>query len=268
MTLADRLGAAGVSWPEPIEQWPALGSTNDRLKSRAREGSPEWTVVMADRQTAGRGRQGHSWTSPPGNLFLSVLLRPRFPSVTLIPLAGGLAVAEALPELPARLKWPNDVLVNGRKLAGLLAESQSGAAGVEWVALGIGVNLALRAEDLPPALRPTATSWHMETGGARDPLAAAAAVLARLRVWYHALASGRDADVVAAWRERSMPWWGHEVTARSGNETVRGIARDISPLGALVIEAGDGSRREILAGEVETVRGVIEQGGPLERRGP
>jgi BirA family transcriptional regulator, biotin operon repressor / biotin---[acetyl-CoA-carboxylase] ligase len=252
--LADHLAAAGVAWPEPIEHWPHVGSTNDLLKSRAHEGAPEWAVVLADRQTAGRGRQGHAWASPPGNVFLSVLLRPRFAAVTLIPLAAGLAVAEALPQLEARLKWPNDVLVNGRKLAGILAEAQSGSGGVEWVVVGIGINVAMGPEDLPPALRETATSWRIETGATLEPLAAAAAVLGRLRVWYHALAGGQAARVVAAWRERSVPWWGHEVTARTGDETVRGIARGLSEGGALQIEAGDGSLREVLAGEVHEVR--------------
>jgi BirA family transcriptional regulator, biotin operon repressor / biotin---[acetyl-CoA-carboxylase] ligase len=230
-----------------------VGSTNDRLKALAREGAPEWSVVSADRQSAGRGRQGRAWTSPEGNVFLSVLLRPRFPELTLIPLAAGLSVAEALPEVPARLKWPNDVLVNDRKLAGILAEAQSGSSAVEWVVVGIGVNVGLRAEDLPEDLRETATSWFIETGSARDPLEVAAAVLVRLRVWYHALAGGDAAAVVAAWRERSVPWWGREVVALAGADTVRGIARGVSESGALLVEAG-GTLREVLAGEVTMVR--------------
>jgi BirA family transcriptional regulator, biotin operon repressor / biotin---[acetyl-CoA-carboxylase] ligase len=230
-----------------------VGSTNDRLKALAREGAPEWAVVLADRQSAGRGRQGREWSSPAGNVFLSVLLRPRFAAVTLIPLAAGLAVAEALPEVPAHLKWPNDVLVNGRKLAGILAEAQSGSAAVEWVVVGIGVNVGLKAEDLPAELRETATSLFIETGSARDPLEVAAAVLARLRVWYHALSGGDAAAVVAAWRERAVPWWGRQVVAQAGGETVRGIARGISESGALLVEAG-GTLREVLAGEVTMVR--------------
>lgn len=254
MSLAELLAARGAAWPAPIEHLAEVGSTSDALKARARQGAPEWSVVVADRQSAGRGRLGHEWGSPPGNLFLSVLLRPRFAAVTLVPLTAGLAVAEALPELDTRLKWPNDVLVNGRKLAGILAEAQSGAAGMESMVVGIGVNVGLMAEDLPTPLRATATSWRMETGAPRDPLEVAAAVLARLRVWYHALAGGDAAAVVAAWRGRSVPWWGREVRARSGDQDLRGIARGISAAGALLIEAPDGALREVLAGEVHEIR--------------
>jgi BirA family transcriptional regulator, biotin operon repressor / biotin---[acetyl-CoA-carboxylase] ligase len=252
--LAQILERAGTVWPGPIEQLPEVGSTNDWLKGRAREGAPEWSVVVADRQSAGRGRLGHTWSSPPGNLFLSVLVRPRFPALTLIPLAAGLAVAEALPTLAARLKWPNDVLVGGRKLAGVLAEAISGAGGVESVVVGIGVNVMLKPEDLPPPLQGSATSWLMETAEPREPLEVAAAVLGRLSVWYHALAGGQGAALVAAWRERSVPWWGRGVVARHGDQDVRGIARGVSEAGALLIELADGSQREILAGEVQEVR--------------
>ena len=254
MSLAELLAARGPAWPAPIEHLGEVGSTSDVLKASARRGAPEWSVVVADRQSSGRGRMGHQWSSPPGNLFLSVLLRPRFSAVTLLPLAAGLAVAEALPELDTRLKWPNDVLVKSRKLAGILAEAQSGPAGLESVVVGIGVNVGLMPEDLPPPLRATATSWRMETGTPRDPLEVAAAVLGRLGVWYHALAGGDAAAVVAAWRGRSVPWWGREVRARCGDQDLRGIARGISAAGALLIEAPDGSRHEILAGEVHEIR--------------
>jgi BirA family transcriptional regulator, biotin operon repressor / biotin---[acetyl-CoA-carboxylase] ligase len=252
--LAELLAARGPAWPAPLEHLPEAASTNDLLKARAREGAPEWSVVVADRQTAGRGRQGRAWASPPGNLFLSVLVRPRFAEVTVLPLAAGLAVAEALPELEARLKWPNDVVVGGRKLAGVLAEAQSGPAGVESVVVGIGVNVGLAREDLPAELRESATSWRMETGAGRDPLEVGAAVLARLRVWYHALAAGDSAAVVAAWRGRSVPWWGREVVARGSGQDLRGIARGISGSGALLVETADGSLQEILAGDVHEVR--------------
>jgi BirA family biotin operon repressor/biotin-[acetyl-CoA-carboxylase] ligase len=166
------------------------------------------------------------------------------------PLAVAVAVADAVGP-GARMKWPNDVLVDGRKVAGILIE---GRAHEGWLVLGIGVNVALGPEDLPPALRESTTSWRLEKGGARDPLEVAAAVLGRLRVWYDVLAGGVSAAVAAAWRERSVPWWGLQVAARSGDQEVRGIARGISESGALVLEAADGSRREVLAGEVHEVR--------------
>src|SRR6266540_629595 len=113
--LRDALRARGLDWPAPIEHHVRLGSTSDRLKEKARKGAPEWAAVLADEQTGGRGRQGRAWASPPGGLYLSVLLRPRFAPASLIPLAAGVAVVEALGEhgVTAELKWPNDVLAGG-----------------------------------------------------------------------------------------------------------------------------------------------------------
>jgi len=148
------LAARGVEWPAEIEHTPLSPSTNDRLKQRARAGAVEWTVVLADAQSAGRGRQGRRWSSPPGNLYMSVLLRPAPPDArwSVIPLVAGLAVGEALAAegLDVRLKWPNDVMAEGRKVGGILAEATSGADGLESVVLGIGVNVAVRPPDLPP----------------------------------------------------------------------------------------------------------------------
>jgi BirA family transcriptional regulator, biotin operon repressor / biotin---[acetyl-CoA-carboxylase] ligase len=243
-----------TSWPAPIERFAEVASTNDVLKERARRGAPEWTVVLAERQSAGRGRQGRAWASPAGNVYLSVLLRPRFAAVSVVPLAAGLAVAEALPQVQARLKWPNDVLVNGRKLAGILAEAQSGPSGVEHVVLGIGVNVA--PAELPPELRESATSLFRETGLAAEPEEVAAAVLGRLRVCYDALAQGNAAALLERWRERSLPWWGREVEARAagGTATLRGIARGVSEQGALLIEGPDGTVHPVLAGDVQEMR--------------
>lgn len=243
-----------IDWPAPIERFAEVASTNDVLRERARQGAPEWTVVLAGRQSAGRGRQGRAWASPPGNLYLSVLLRPRFPALSLIPLAAGLAVAEALPQVEALLKWPNDVLVGERKLAGILAEAQSGPSGVEHVVVGIGVNVG--PAELPPELQETATSLFRETGEAAEPEEVAATVLGRLRVCYDALAQGGGVALIERWRERSVPWWGRPVEARAagGTMTLRGIARGVSEQGALLIEGPDGTLQPVLAGDVHEMR--------------
>jgi BirA family transcriptional regulator, biotin operon repressor / biotin---[acetyl-CoA-carboxylase] ligase len=259
VSLAAALEARGLAWPAPIEHLGVVASTNDRLKEKARAGAPEWTVVLADRQTAGRGRAGQRWVSPEGNVFLSVLLRPALapPLITLIPLATGLAVAEALGEsgVDSRLKWPNDLVAAGRKLAGILVESVSGAAGLEAAVVGIGVNVALDPEQLPPELRERVTSVSAQTGRAATVPDVAAAVLARLRVWYDRLArEAGAAAVVAAWRERSVPWWGRLVEARSGASVVRGIARDLDERGALLLDLEDGSRMAVVSGEVSELR--------------
>jgi BirA family transcriptional regulator, biotin operon repressor / biotin---[acetyl-CoA-carboxylase] ligase len=253
--LADALVARGGPHLPAVEWTESVASTSDRLKALARAGAPAWTVVLADRQTGGRGREGRVWVSPPGGLYLSVLLRPRHEPVSLLPLAAGVAVAEAVGELgvATELKWPNDVLASGRKLAGILSEAVSGSAGVEWVVLGIGVNVALDAGEVPSEIAETATSLCGE--GSADPSlpALAAAVLARLRASYDALGSTPGA-IVSAWRSRAAPWWGRMVDIRSGEVTLRGRLSDVDDEGALVVEIEGGGARRLVSGEISRVR--------------
>lgn len=244
----------------PAVEWPAsIVSTSDRLKALARGGAPEWVVVAADEQKGGRGREGRTWVSPPGGLYLSVLLRPRFPGVGLLPLAAGVAVAEAAEELGVRteLKWPNDVLASGRKLAGILSEAASGGGGVEWVVLGIGVNVALDPAVLPPELRDAVTSLAAEGRAGATLPDVAASVLARLAVGYDGLGS-RPRALVGAWRERAAPWWGGLVDVRTADGRLRGRVLDVDDGGALVLELDGGERRRLLSGEVTRVRPAPE----------
>lgn len=252
--LREGLRARGRDWTAPIEHHERLVSTNDRLKERARDGAPEWTVVLADEQTGGRGRQGRVWASPPGGLYLSVLLRPGFEASGLIPLAAGVAVVEALREwgVAAALKWPNDALAGGRKIAGILAEASSSGSRLDWVVLGLGVNLEA-GEGLPAGVVETATSVWALTSARVELGVAACAVLAHLASWYDALRA-EAASVVRAWNERALPWWGRHVELRSGGQVMRGIAEGIDPGGALVLVLEDGSRTVVLSGDVTALR--------------
>lgn len=252
--LREGLRARGRDWAAPIEHHERLVSTSDRLKERARAGAPEWTVVLADEQTGGRGRQGRVWASPPGGLYLSVLLRPGFEAFGLIPLAAGVAVVEALREwgVAAALKWPNDALAGGRKIAGILAEASSSGSRLDWVVLGLGVNLEA-GEGLPARVGETATSVRALTAARVEPTSAACAVLAHLASWYDALRA-EAAHVVRAWNERALPWWGRHVELRSGGQVMRGIAEGIDPGGALVLVLEDGSRTAVLSADVTALR--------------
>jgi BirA family biotin operon repressor/biotin-[acetyl-CoA-carboxylase] ligase len=241
---------AGLEWHE------SLVSTNDRLKDLARRGAPEWTVVAADRQTSGRGREGRAWESPAGGLYLSLLLRPRFEAVSLVPLAAGLAVAGAAEEAgcAVQLKWPNDVQVAGRKLAGILAEAASGPAGLEWIVVGIGVNVALDRSALPEELRGQVASLSEEAPATPSVVDVAAAVLAHLARWCAAVVA-EPASVVRSWRSRSVPWWGERVVVRTGGEdALRGRLVDVDGDGALVLEDDARVRRRVLAGDVLRLR--------------
>jgi BirA family biotin operon repressor/biotin-[acetyl-CoA-carboxylase] ligase len=248
----------------PLHHLVRAGSTNEWLKERARAGAPEWTAVVADEQTAGRGRHGRRWVMRPGDLALSVLVRPAAApdALLLLPLAAGVAVAEAVAALglDASLKWPNDVVVERgrgqgagyRKLAGILVEGVSEGDRLA-VVIGIGLNLVAGPPD-DVEMETAATSLQAETGRevARDE--AADAVLARLRVWYDAVARGDARAVVEAFTARALPWWGREVEVRSGDTALRGIARGIDHRGALLLERDDGTTAAVVSGEARQVR--------------
>ena len=248
-------GLLGRSFPE-VRVVDETGSTNDDLKAAAREGAAEWSVLVARRQHAGRGRHGRRWESPEGNLFLSVILRPEAAWAGLLPLAGGLAVAEALATgtLVPELKWPNDVLLKGKKVAGILAEGLSSGGSLDAVILGVGVNLVAH----PPDLDGIATSVFEENGAAPGLLETAARVLARLRIWYDSLRREGSAPVLDAFRKRSAPWWGESVEVVCGGERVVGRLRDLDARGGLVLERGDGSRVTLLSGEARALRPLSE----------
>jgi BirA family biotin operon repressor/biotin-[acetyl-CoA-carboxylase] ligase len=234
-----------------------IDSTQSEAQRLAAAGAPEGTVVTALHQRAGRGSRGHDWWDAPGeSLLASVLLRPASP-VTAAPqlsLVGGLAVADALvavASVPARIRWPNDLLVDGRKVCGILAEaaSDSGGAGrLHHVILGIGVNLAQTA--FPEALADRATSLRLVTGRAPEADAVLAAVLEQLARHYDAWRAGGFAALRAAWLERStLP--GQTVRLPDGSD---GVGVDVGDDGTLVARAGDGRLVHIVSG------GTVEEG--------
>jgi BirA family biotin operon repressor/biotin-[acetyl-CoA-carboxylase] ligase len=171
----------------------------------------------------------------------------------VLPLAAGVAVAEAVESLGVspRLKWPNDVMIDERKLGGILAESSSAESKLEWVVLGMGLNVNAA---LPEDLRDRAISLAEARASSVDLEALAAAVLGRVAVWYHRVLDGGPRPVVSAWRERAMPWWGRRVVAWSGEGRVEGRAIGIDDAGGLVLETDDGARITLRSGEVSSLR--------------
>jgi BirA family biotin operon repressor/biotin-[acetyl-CoA-carboxylase] ligase len=173
-----------------IEYRDETGSTNTEALRLALEGTPEGTVVVADAQTEGRGRLDRTWESPPSkNLYLSVVLRPDIPAVSasLVPLMTGVAVADVVSQhCPGRvrLKWPNDVLVGGKKICGMLTEMRTRGDRVEFLIVGIGLNVNMRKLDFPPGLRDTATSLQIETDCELDRLDVAVRLFEALERWY------------------------------------------------------------------------------------
>jgi BirA family transcriptional regulator, biotin operon repressor / biotin---[acetyl-CoA-carboxylase] ligase len=214
----------------------ATTSTNDRARELAQAGTPHGTVVTAAQQTAGRGRQGRTWSAPPGRaLLLSVVLRD---PPALLPLAAALAVAEVA-GADAQIKWPNDVLLDGRKVAGILAEGRPQDG---WAVLGVGLNVALRIEDLPPQLHATAGTLGLDPADLEPTLDRLLDALER------ALALD-EATLLGAYRARDA-LRGREVTWTAGH----GRAAGIDGTGRLVVELPDGARTALSAGEVHLER--------------
>ncbi len=174
--IQDRLRSRVIG--RPLEVLGEIGSTNDRIMAAGRDGAPEGLAVIADRQTAGRGRLGRSWASPPGvGLYTSILLRPKLPAgqVPLLTLVSGLAVAEAIENvtgLAPRLKWPNDLLVNEKKVGGILTETASVESRVSYVAVGIGINVGHEAQDLPEQFHADGAGLGRPDPDGQDPAAA------------------------------------------------------------------------------------------------
>lgn len=236
--------AAGLAeaWGLPqVHLYDRVGSTNDVARRLAEQGAPAGTVVIADEQVAGRGRGGKAWSSPPGlGIWMSLVLRPAtLPSPGLLPILVGLAAAEVLDRYAGTrvmVKWPNDLQIDGRKLAGVLCEAVWSGEGVPaFVIAGIGINVLHAQEDFPPELRDVATSLHIATGNPlrRDDVAGAVAAAI-----FHAAASppkeldDGQLEALAA-RDALL---GRAVQVQGAQRT-SGIAEGISAAGALLVQA-------------------------------
>ena len=236
----------------PIRHLASVASTMDEAARWAAEGAPHGAVVVAERQHGGRGRHGRVWASAPGqSLLLTVVLRPSLPAerIGLIPLAAGLAVAETAAAFgaDARIKWPNDVRVEGRKLAGVLAET-TWTGGRPHALLGIGLNVAQDA--FPPPLDGTATSLLLATGQPVPRLAPLEPLLVRLGDMLGQAEADPDALVAAV--EARMEGGGGRVAVRdpsSGRVVAEGRVLGLAPGGALRL-ATEAGEVEVVAGEV------------------
>ena len=233
----------------------ATGSTNADAAALAEAGAPEGTVVLADLQTAGRGRLGRSWSSPAGTgIYASVVFRPEPRVARMLTIAAGVALAEAIETVAGIvpiLKWPNDVYLgggpqSGRKVAGILAEA-SVSSGATWVVIGFGINVL--PAPFPRALALRATSLESELGRPVDRGELFAACLVQLAARYADLRAGRCQDVVAAWRRRASPTFGRPVEWVDEGATRTGVVSDIDDEGGLLVATDAGVVR-VVSGEL------------------
>jgi BirA family biotin operon repressor/biotin-[acetyl-CoA-carboxylase] ligase len=243
---ASRLGPLG----SPVLWFDEIGSTNDVAVRLAERGAPEGSVIAANAQVAGRGRLGRVWVSPPGaGLYVSVVLRPERPT-SLLTLAAGVAIATGLQHatgLSVELKWPNDVYVGRRKLAGILAEGGTSPARGAFVVVGIGVNIQPAA--FPPELAEKVTSLEGELGRPVDRGLVFAECLAGLYGCYSGLRADDGRAVLGAWRARAQTFLGRAVEWDDAGVASRGTAVDVAADGGLVVETGKGLRH-VTSGEV------------------
>ncbi len=243
--LADRVRAQlGSSLRAPLHVFEEVGSTMDVAHDFAAQGAPEGTLILAERQTKGRGRLGRAWASPPGGLYASIIVRPTRPPADIpqLALVAGLALAESVQEattLHPSVRWPNDLWLEGKKLAGVLTESRNGA-----VVIGLGVNVLTDPKDLPE----TATS--LKAAGTRVDLGdLAAALYLRLLSWYDVWQRRGFAPVRSALRPR-LALLGEVVHITAGSDRLEGTAQDLDEQGRLVIRRDAGTLHTLEAGEV------------------
>lgn len=236
-------------------EWRAeIDSTQRLARDLARDGAVEGTIVVAESQTAGRGRLGRTWHSPPGkNLYCSIVLRPALPPSTVpqLALVAGLSVARAIETLGLRpaIKWPNDVQLDGRKVSGIITEMDAELERVHSVVLGIGVNVNATAEDFPSYLRDVATSLAIAAGGPVDRLRFTASMLEALEADHRRFVAGGFAALRAEWERRSA-LAGRAVTVRTADTEVAGTVAGVDDDGALRLVDAGGTVRRVIAGEV------------------
>jgi BirA family biotin operon repressor/biotin-[acetyl-CoA-carboxylase] ligase len=258
--LASALRASGQRrghLGEPAYYFIETTSTNDVAAAHAERNCPEGTTIIASAQTSGRGRLGRAWYSPPGaGLYVSIVFRSE-EAAPFLTLLGGVAVAlgiRAATGLPLEIKWPNDVVTpkaagpaRRRKIAGILAEASSSVGGVQYVVLGIGINLHPVA--YPPELAERASSIEAELGRPVDAGAVLAELLVELHAELPALAAGNAASLLSKWRRLAPSASGHPVECETPAGRVNGVAAGVADDGALLVRVG-GRVERIVAGEV------------------
>ncbi len=225
-----------------------VDSTNEEAKGLIAEGAGPWTVIVAEKQIAGKGRFGRGWASPRGGLYLSVILREEIERTPLLSMAASLAVADALESsnLPIAVKWPNDVQVEGAKVAGILVEGLVVGEGY-WVIVGIGVNSNVPLDSLPPELNTPATTLRHEVGAPVDNDELLTRLLAALRVRFGGLED--PADLIRTYGERCATL-GRDVVVQMKERTLQGRAVRVTESGALVIRRPSGEEVEVTEGTV------------------
>ena len=240
-----------------IHFFPETASTNTLAMEMAFKGAIEGTVVVAEMQTAGRGRLGRKWISPKGNLYFSMILRPDIPmhKAPLITLMGAAAAASVIRKtcgLDAGIKWPNDILISGKKVSGLLTEMSAEQDRIRHLVLGIGVDVNVPPDELPPEIRTHATTLSEESGKKIDRNILLRELLAGLDHAYQVFLNDPSA-ILREWESLNVTV-GNRVRISGAGETLEGLAQGIDYEGRLVMRLDDGTIRTVAAGDVTILK--------------
>lgn len=233
-------------------------STNDRVMEIGRDAA-EGTVVVADSQEHGRGRFGREWLSPPNaNLYFTVLLKPPFPpkDASVITLMTAVSVVSAIREcsgLNAVIKWPNDIIIKGRKAGGILTEMKADMDRIEFIAVGIGINVNMPLSRFPAHLKHLATSLKADKKGAVNRVELLGNVLAKFEHWYKAVLNGRREDLIKEW-VRLDSTIGKKVSVKISDRVISGIAEGVNNTGELILRLPSGVKEIVNAGEVTILK--------------
>lgn len=237
----------------------ATDSTNIQARRLAEAHAPHGTLVVSDRQDGGKGRRGRSWASPSGvGIWMSLILRPEIApsSASMLTLAAALAVREGIQEetgLSPLIKWPNDLVLNGKKICGILTEMSTELMEIQYVITGIGINVNQR--EFPPEIRDTATSLSLEAGRSFRRSSLIAAILKAFEKDYEAFLKTGDLSLLLEEYNACLVNRGKEVCILDPSGEYRAVAEGIDESGSLLVTLPDGTRREIISGEV-SVRGI------------
>jgi len=238
-------------------------STNDLAKDLALSGEEEGTVIISEEQTQGKGTKGRSWFSARSKgLYLSIILTPPSPEISLLPLVAGLAVSDAVfssADIRIGLKWPNDLVWQGKKLGGLLCESGYLGNRVNYVILGLGLNVNHRKDDFPEEIRQQAVSLKLITEKDTDRNTLLESLWQALNHWYGQFLQGKVEEIISAFEERSVLPLGSEVTLALDGEEISGIYKGIDSKGGLILERS-GEERAFFSAEIEAVKDNRKEG--------
>jgi BirA family biotin operon repressor/biotin-[acetyl-CoA-carboxylase] ligase len=240
---------------QEVVYYPEVDSTNEIARQLALQGAAEGTLVVAERQTKGKGRLGRTWISPEGEgLWFSLILRPKMlpqeaPRATLV---AAVAVAQALRQetgLNIRIKWPNDLLLEGKKITGILTEMNSEIGRINFLVVGIGINVNLNFETIPPEISATATSLSAYLTQPVSRLVLLQRCLEELEKYYELWQKGAFPEILVEWRQLSATL-GNQVQIKMFDDTIEGFAEEVELDGSLRLRLADGSVYQVIAGDV------------------